>query len=383
MERAELNALVQATGVAESAGPQVFLCDPAWTPAQRARLRELQALPDRRPAGETGGWLGIATGGTSGGLRFARHDEHTLGAAVTGLRAYFGLDCINALDVLPPHHVSGLMARIRAAATGGRHVPWSWKQLEAGDLPALEATTDGWVISLVPTQLQRLLAVPATVAWLREFRIIFLGGGPAWPDLLDAAARAKLPVAPSYGLTETAAMVTAVRPGEFLAGERSAGRALAHARVTITGEGVVRVAGASLFRGYWPEWSDEGSWATEDLGVMDERGCLRVLGRRDAVIITGGKKVQPAEVETALRAELGLRDVVVIGVPDPEWGEAVVACYPAAAVPTVDLSRVVLPTLAPHQRPKHWLAIDAWPSNAQGKVNRAELRDAVRRLRGV
>jgi O-succinylbenzoic acid--CoA ligase len=146
---------------------------------------------------------------------------------------------------------------------------------------------------------------------------------------------------------------------------------------------VVRVAGASVFRGYWPEWHEERSWATEDLGVMDERGCLRVLGRRDDVIITGGKKVQPAEVETALRTELGLRDVVVIGVADPEWGEAVVACYPAAAAPTVDLSRVTLPTLAAHQRPKHWLAIDAWPSNAQGKVNRAELRAAVRRLRGV
>ena len=67
------------------------------------------------------------------------------------------------------------------------------------------------MLSLVPTQLQRLLALPAAVAWLRGFRVIFVGGGPVWPELSDAAARAELPVSLSYGLTETAAMVTALR----------------------------------------------------------------------------------------------------------------------------------------------------------------------------
>jgi O-succinylbenzoic acid--CoA ligase len=141
------------------------------------------------------------------------------------------------------------------------------------------------------------------------------------------------------------------------------------------------VAGASVFRGFWPEWRDERAWTTEDLGVIDDQGCLRVLGRRDAVIITGGKKVQPAEVEAVLRTELGLAEIVVLGVPDPEWGEVVVACYPAAAAPDFDPAGRPLPGLAAHQRPKRWCAVDPWPSNAQGKVNRAALSAAVRRSR--
>jgi O-succinylbenzoic acid--CoA ligase len=119
---------------------------------------------------------------------------------------------------------------------------------------------------------------------------------------------------------------------------------------------------------------------TEDLGRIDERGHLHVLGRRDAVIITGGKKVQPLEVEAALRASGEFDDVAVLGLPDGEWGEAVVACYPSGAR-APDLIRAV-GELATYQRPKRFVAIAAadWPRNTQGKVNRAEL---LRRITGL
>jgi O-succinylbenzoic acid--CoA ligase len=376
MERAELRALVEATGCAEASGDGCFLRDPAWSAGQLAQWRECLARADRRPAGETGGWFGVATGGTSGGIKVARHDEYTLTAPVEGLRAHFGFRRINAVDVLPAHHVSGLMALVRAAATGGEHRAWTWKQLERGELAPLGAREDGWVISLVPTQLQRLLAAPAAVAWLREFRVIFLGGGPVWPDLAAAARRAELPVALSYGMTETAAMVTALRPDEFLAGRGDCGTALPHARIAIDADGVVRVTGTSVFRGYWPDWREEREFVTEDLGVIDAGGHLAVLGRRDAVIITGGKKVQPAEVEAVLRAGGAPPEVVVLGVPDSEWGEVVVACFPAGAGQAADWTTAAAP-LAAHQRPKHHLAVERWPANRQGKVNRAELKAAV------
>lgn len=376
MDRAELIDLVLATGCAERVGAQVFLCDPAWSPEQRARVRELQAEPDRRPAGEAGGWLCLPTGGSSGATKFARHDEQTLGVAVEGMRRFFGFTRIHAVDVLPAHHVSGLMARVRAATTGGTHLAWPWKRLEAGDLPQLDARDEGWVISLVPTQLQRLLPEAPARAWLRELRMIFVGGGPVWPELAEAAARWELPVALTYGMTETAAMVVAVRPVDFRAGERAAGEVLPHARVSLDSAGVVRIAGESLYRGYWPEWRAERQFATEDLGRCDARGRLQVLGRRDAIIITGGKKVQPSEVEAALRASGELDEVIVIGVPDPEWGEQVVACYPAGGSRAPDAVRASA-ALAPHERPKRWVAVDPWPRNAQGKVNRAELRAAV------
>lgn len=375
MERAELIALLRATGCAEERGEFFFLCDPRWGGVERKNAGEaLRAASGA--AGAELGWLGVPTGGTSGRVRFARHDERTLGAAARGFCGHFGLKRVNAVDVLPAFHVSGLMARVRCAATGGTHVAWDWKRIEAGETPPLGG--EEWVISLVPTQLQRLLRDPRSVDWLQRFRIIFLGGGPVWRELADEAAAQRLQVALSYGMTETAAMVAAQRPEDFLAGDRSAGSALPHARITITDKGTIGVEGESMFRGYFPEWRESRRLETEDMGEIDDRGRLRVSGRRDEVIITGGEKVQPAEVEAALRSTGEFEDVAVVGVADAEWGERVVACYPRGAR-APDFSRVetALRQLAAFKRPKRYVAIDAWPRNAQGKVNRSQLKAAA------
>jgi O-succinylbenzoic acid--CoA ligase len=126
-------------------------------------------------------------------------------------------------------------------------------------------------------------------------------------------------------------MVTAQRPEEFLAGDESAGRALPHANVVVETDGRVAVAGAGLFRGYWPEARAEadGRWRSDDLGEIDAAGRLRVLGRADALIISGGEKVNPAEVEAVVREAAGAAwaDVAVVGVPHAEWGEEVVALF--------------------------------------------------------
>ncbi len=378
MERDQLRALVRATGCAVEREGVFFLGDAAAREAgAQLKLRpssvERRTLNDGARGDDGLGWLCIATGGTSGGVRFARHDERTLAAAVQGFCRHFGVERVNAVSVLPAYHVSGLMARVRCALTGGTFVDAHWKRIEAGDRP--EISGGEWVISLVPTQLQRLLASAEAVAWLRGFRVIFVGGGPVWPVLAEAAARAELPVSLSYGMTETAAMVAALRPEEFLAGARSVGAAMPHATVRVDVEGVVRIAGESVFRGYWPEWRAAWELVTEDLGSLDARGHLHIAGRRDAVIITGGKKVQPAEVEAALRATGAFSDVAVIGVPDAEWGEAVVACYPASDG-AVDGARVS-GSLAGALRPKRFCAVAEWPRNVQGKIDRAALRRAV------
>lgn len=378
MERAQLEAIVQATGVAERHGGFTFLCDPHWTAAQRAKFERI--VRDGIGGAKTSamrGWLGVATGGSSGGLRFARHDEATLGAAVRGFCAHFGVKQVNAVGVLPLHHVSGLMAVVRCAVTGGRHVPWTWKQLEAGERP--ELGEGDWFLSLVPTQLQRLLGSSEAVAWLRGFHTIFIGGGPAWPELMERAAAARVPVAFSYGMTETAAMVAAQTAAEFAAGDRSSGRAMPQARIAIDEEtGRLCVAGEMIFRGYFPEEKSERSFLTDDLGELDAAGRLHIRGRHDGVIITGGKKVHPTEVEAALRATGLFEDVAVIGLPDGEWGEMVVACHPAGAA--IDGAQLSLATLAAYQRPKRLVAISDWPRNAQGKIDRAALRAAASAL---
>jgi O-succinylbenzoic acid--CoA ligase len=391
MERAQLKSLVLATGYAEQRGEFIFLRDPKWGAAEQSRLAEALQTPGVACPGQMG-WLCVPTGGTSGGLRFARHDERTLDAAVQGFCAHFGVSRVNALDVLPAYHVSGLLARIRCTETGGTHLDWSWKQLEAGKWPAMPESDHGWFLSLVPTQLQRLLTSVAAVARLKQFRAVFLGGGPLWPALADAAAAAQVPVSICYGMTETAAMVAAQRPGEFLAGDRSCGTVMPHVRMELLDEesgeilplgatGIVRISGENGFRGYWPEAIDHQSVVTEDLGQIDAQGRLHLLGRRDAVIITGGEKVSPLEVEAALRATGDFDDIAVIGLPDTRWGEVVVACYPPCAE-KLDTKKIMtaLETLAPYKRPKQFLAISPWPRNDQGKLNRAVLAEAAARV---
>jgi O-succinylbenzoic acid--CoA ligase len=351
----------------------VFLADPAWGAAERGELRRLLARVPARPA-PSRGWLCIPTGGSSGAVRFARHDGETLAAAVAGFARHFACDRVSTCGILPLHHVSGLMGWLRAALTGGEFRAESWTGVERGDPPA--SLGPEAFVSVVPTQLQRLLARARTRAWLRRFRAVFVGGGPAWPGLLDAAARAGLPLSLSYGMTETAAMVTALRPEEFAAGDRSSGRPLPHAMVRTRADGTVVVAGSSLFRGYFPGWRPaRAPLVTADVGFLDPAGGLHVQGRRDALIISGGEKVDPVVVEAALRATGEFEDVAVIGVPDPEWGAAVVACYPAAGgSPALDAVRQrIEPTLAPFRRPKRYVALATWPRNAQGKLNRAVL----------
>jgi len=346
------------------AGP-VFLADPAWRATERAALAETLRGPSDGPAGS--GWLMIPSGGTSGALKFARHDQDTLAAAVGGFCAHFETERVDCVGVLPLHHVSGLLAWLRTVLTGGVYVPWDWKRLEGGEWPTW--TDSGWrTLSLVPTQLQRLLASPESVEWLRGFAAVFVGGGPVWPELAQAARAARLPLSLGYGMTETAAMAVALRPREFLAGGEGCGSALPHMRVTLAEDGRIALSGESLFRGYYPDWRSERTLLTDDLGRFDARGSLHILGRRDAVIISGGKKVDPAEVEQALRASGEFADVAVLGLPDPEWGEVVVACYPASQ-PAPDSA-----PLAGFKHPRRIVALADWPRNAQGKLSRAELR---------
>jgi O-succinylbenzoic acid--CoA ligase len=358
----------------------VFLCDPMWGKNERAQLAWLAPSEILNPQFEIKrGWLMIPSGGTSGRLKFARHDQDTICAAVEGFSAHFKVSRVNAVGVLPLHHVSGLMAWMRCALTGGRFLPSSWPELEAGRCPTLAGDGE-WFLSLVPTQLQRLLAQPQTVVWLQRFRAVFLGGGPAWPELLERAVAARIPLAPSYGMTETAAMVAAMRPEEFLHGSRSSGMALPHARIDVTGDGALRIAGESVFRGYFPGWRVERAFTTEDFGFVDGHGHVQVTGRRDDIIITGGKKVQPAEVEAALRATGEFDDVAVIGVPDAEWGETVVVCYPvtARAPDLVRVARTLAAQLAAPARPKRYVAVAEWPRNTQGKLNRTLLAEKIK-----
>lgn len=386
MERADLIKIAESTGCAVTRGGFVFLCDPKWDKAEREQFEILAAQADEMKKPRNG-WLCISTGGTSGKLKFARHDEQTLTAAARGFCQHFKVKRVNAVDVLPAHHTSSFMARMRCAEAGGTHMPWAWKDLENGNYPELKKRKGPWVLSLVPTQLHRLLrGGERALIWLHQFELILIGGGPVWPSLAEGASKARLPLILSYGMTESASMVVAQRKGDFENGDRSSGCLLPHASVDIasvdTGEsvmagevGFIKIGGENVFRGYFPNARQGDFFETMDLGYWDDHEGLHIIGRRDTVIITGGKKVLPGEVENALRATGVFSDIAVIGVPDNEWGESVVACYPQRRGLTLDMARVKagLNPLSGYKWPKRYVAVPNWPRNAQGKLNRSTL----------
>jgi len=349
-------------------GPNdVFLGNPAWGERERA---EAKRVVSETYSGDRG-WLMIPTGGSGGRIKFARHDAATISSAVAGYQAHFGIERVNSVCVLPLHHVGGLMSWMRSAISGGSFQLFAWKDLESGRFPAV--IPENACLSLVPTQLQRIITSETAVAWLRRFKVISVGGGPSWDGLIEASASLSLPLSPGYGATETAAMAAAITPAEFLDGMRGCGRALPHAKIELK-DGTVVVSGPSVCRGYYPDWDDSGMWSAHDLGSFDARGSLHIGGRRDDVITTGGEKVSPAEVEEALRSSGQFEDVAVVGVPDPDWGHAVVACYPADMRPAqTDLVDAALSSLASFKRPKWYAPVSPWPRNAMGKIDRPEL----------
>lgn len=327
----------------------------------------------------------IPTGGSSGTVRFVMHTWETLMAAVQGFQQYFERSLVNAVCVLPLHHVSGLMQALRTLTSGGRLVLLPFRTIAAGEGSAIDPTE--FFLSLVPTQLQRLLhPTPPQVnviPWLSQFQTVLLGGAPAWADLLETARRHKIRLAPTYGMTETASQIATLKPDEFLNGQSGCGQILPHASVTICssdGEalainqtGRLTIAAQSLALGYYPHPFNP-PFQPDDLGFLDEQGYLHLVGRQSDKIITGGENVFPIEVEAAIRATGLVSDVCVVGVTDDYWGQVVSAVYvPTPAMSVSRLKLAVESQLSKFKCPKHWVAVPQLPRNAQGKVNRTAI----------
>ena len=208
------------------------------------------------------------------------------------------------------------------------------------------------VVSLVPTQLRRLLDAGARPG--ARLRVVLLGGAAATPDLLDRARAAGWPVAATYGLTQACSQVAVD------------GRALPGLAISLAPDGEILVEGPTVAGG--------GVLRTGDLGRFDETGRLHVIGRKSDTIVTGGENVAPAEVEAALLAHPAVADAGVFGRPDPEWGEAVTASVVlrSPAEPQ-ELREWVAGRLARFKVPKAVEPVGELPRNPSGKLLRREL----------
>ncbi len=316
----------------------------------------------------------VPTGGSSGSLRFCVHTPDTLSSAVRSLSAHLGDGPLSSLNCLPLFHVSGLMQVIRALLTGGVVNFARWKSLECGDFEPV--VFENRSISLVSTQLARILEVEGGPQWLKQFGRIFLGGGETRPGWIESIREHGLPVQFAYGMTETAAMIALGGVEEVDESSSVWTRPLPGVKIGLTGAGEIEVETASLFHGYYPEGSGRSIFRTGDLGRMDQKGKLAVLGRKDFVINTGGEKVNPAEVEAAILRHSPTVVPVALGLPDHEWGERLVAVLegPPAQMDVASLKEELAKTLAPHKIPKQFITGIAIPRTASGKVDHARLK---------
>ena len=327
----------------------------------------------------------IPTGGSSGRIRFVIHTWETLTASVFGLQQYFQVGQINSCCVLPLHHVSGLMQFIRSFVSRGKLAVFPLKNWEWG-IDQIEP--DQFFLSLVPTQLQRLLQRDESDR-LAQFHTVLLGGAPAWNELLQTSRHKGVRLSPTYGMTETASQVATLKPDAFLQGQTGCGQVLPHAQIVIrdpagialpTGQiGTVTIQAKSLMLGYYPECFHSSWFETDDLGFFDAAGYLHIVGRSSQKIITGGENVFAAEVEAAIRSTQLVQDVCVVGIPDSEWGERVAAVYVPVftTVSITEIQTALSDRLTKFKQPKTWIAVEQLPRNAQGKVNYAQVKQTI------
>jgi o-succinylbenzoate---CoA ligase len=269
---------------------------------------------------------------------------------------------------LPVTHVAGLQVLVRS--------------LVSGTEPAIAPVADAAAlaesgcahVSIVPTQLARLMDDSAGVAALAAFTSVLVGAAATPAALLDAARAAGVNVMTTYGMSETCG--GCVYDGVPLDG----------VRVTEGDDGRLRISGPVLMNRYFgqPELTSlalaGGEFVTSDLGYVS-RGRVVVRGRADDVINTGGHKVVPGEVSAVLQTCSGVRDVVVVGRSDPEWGERVIAVVvpdDPADPPSLELLRThVRERLPRYACPSELVLTEAIPVLPSGKPDLATLRSAA------
>ncbi len=309
----------------------------------------------------------IPTGGTTGGVKLAVHNWASLVAASEGVQKFLRGGPINSCCLLPLYHVSGLMQLVRSFVSCGR-------------IRFDDAEVEGDCLSLVPTQLLRALQSETSIQKLNTAHAIFVGGGPMSRELAQKVRDLKLPVIPVYGMTETAAMCAAVPADDFLVDLSAGAVPIGDTQFSINSDGRIRIQSSGLFQGYYgraPLDLSEG-YMTDDLGHLDASGRLHVEGRADRIIITGGEKVDPAEVEAALCTIPEIEAALVLGLPHKEWGQQVVAFIQnkRAAVDLDALRGRLREQLASYKIPKQVYTLAQLPLDEKGKVDQV----AVSRL---
>ncbi|MCY3831797.1 MAG: o-succinylbenzoate--CoA ligase [Chloroflexi bacterium] len=305
------------------------------------------------------------------------------------------------LCVLPLYHVGGLSIVTRSLLYGTAVEVMPPGAFDAREVNRILSDHPITLVSLAPTMLQRLLDVK-TRRWNPRLRLILLGGEAPAAELVERCIAEELPIAASYGLTETASQVATAMPELVYRKPSTVGKALRFTRTRIVDEsggalgahepGEILVKGGVVTRGYYgePEATRRallGGWLhTGDIGYRDEDGDLFVLQRRADLIVSGGENIYPAEVERVLRQHADVAQAIVFGLPDRKWGQCVAAlleCRAGAQATPNEITDFARGQLASYKLPRQIAFVEALPRTASGKIQRRDARqifdDAISR----
>lgn len=305
----------------------------------------------------------LFTSGTTGVAKAVRLTREKHLASARASVEVLGVDASSRyVCCLPLFHVGGLGIVFRCELTGAALLLHPRFDAAAVARDLRDGATH---VSLVAATLARVLDQsprfpPAVVA---------VGGGPVPEQLLRRAREAGLRVVQTWGMTETASMVTCERPGD--ADGATAGPPLPGFDVRIE-SGEVLVRGPALMEGYLGHEPLRGWFRTGDLGELDARGRLIVHARRTDLILSGGENVYPAEVEAALLAHPGVREAAVLPAPDERWGQVPIA-YVAASASEDELREFLRGRLARYKIPARFVRLPELPRTGAGKVDRLTL----------
>ena len=398
------------------AEPALFVCDPARVGelsaiAAGARVRHLLTLD-----GEGGGSLVerardlpaefppvavaaedyaamLYTSGTTGRPKGAPLSHGNLASNARVLVESWGFTAEDVLlHALPIYHAHGLFVACHCVLLSGASMLWLAKFDRRRVIELLPRAT---VMMGVPTFYVRLLEDPEFgPETCRNVRLFISGSAPLSPEAWKAfRERTGHEILERYGMSEILMHTSNPLRGERRPG--SVGRPFPGSEVRIVDDadrllgpgevGHVQVRGPNVFRGYWrrpdrnrEDFTEDGWFRTGDMGRLEEDGYLTLVGRAKDLIITGGLNVYPKEVEDVLDALPGVAESAVIGLPHPDFGEAVTAVVvpePGADLEEDAVIAAVREVLAGFKVPKRVLFVEALPRNSMGKVQKRDLRE--------
>src|SRR5580700_9592807 len=341
----------------------------------------------------------LYTSGTTGRSKGAMLTHDNLASNSLTLVDYWGFtDKDILIHALPIYHTHGLFVASNVTLFARASMIFLPK-LDPDLIIKLMARAT--VLMGVPTFYTRLLQNPAlSKETTRHMRLFVSGSAPLLADThREWAARTGHAVLERYGMTETNMNTSNPYDGERVAG--AVGHPLPGVSVRVTDPetgkvlapeaiGMIEVKGPNVFKGYWrmpektkSEFRDDGFFITGDLGKIDDKGYVHILGRGKDLVISGGFNVYPKEIESEIDAMPGVVESAVIGVPHADFGEgvtAVVVCHPDAGVSETSILKGLDGRLAKFKMPKRVFIVDELPRNTMGKVQKNVLRDNYKNI---